>query len=528
MLPITAILALLASTSSAHQVPKLPGFKAVWSDSFEGSAGSLPDTSKWSIEAWYKDLNGDYQEYKASKENLQLSGNGVLRIIPKRDSSTAKGWSSGRLESKYTFTPAPNAKTVIQGYLRLGKAPASKKQGIWPAFWLLGDTHRTGGPIWPACGEIDIMEHVNGDTQGHAAIHCDKAPGGICEEKKGIANSVDLPDAGTNWHTWKVVIDRTPSNWVEEGVTFYVDGKQFHELKGSRINDKQVWATIAQNKMFVLLNVAVGGDWPQPPNEATAEGLEAGMEVGYVAHYVQEGAGSGTDEQSDYENAGDPLPEAPAVPKKPAKPHTEDPSTNSPYPVEQAQTPHKNPAKNLPYPDEPDQPPEQDTYTETPDYTYHPKKRPLPDGSYKPHHGPRPKYRPQGNTDYDSAPRPGYDQDSYSKSPAFDNNLRGGQSYYPKYGRPRPNTPGRYEDYPVAEYGSTGEAGYADDGPTGPRQGLGHHSSHSLGLESHSSHREECPCKKNHHNRRSSEFPPPCKCICSGSHSSSDLPGCCG
>jgi beta-glucanase (GH16 family) len=259
---ITVILfLLLATTGTAHMVPELPGYRNMWSDSFDGHAGSLPDTSKWNIEQWYQNLNGDYQEYKASQQNLHLTGNGVLRIIPKRDGSAEKGWSSGRLESKYTFTPTPNTKTVVQGYIRLGSAPASRKQGIWPAFWLLGDSHRTGGPIWPACGEIDIMEHVNGETQSHAAVHCDKAPGGICGEKTGIANSVDLPDAGTNWHTYKVVIDRTPVNWAEESLNFYVDGKNFHQLKGARINDPEVWKTIAHNKMFFLLNVAVGGEW---------------------------------------------------------------------------------------------------------------------------------------------------------------------------------------------------------------------------------------------------------------------------
>ncbi|KAF4342183.1 hypothetical protein FBEOM_3916 [Fusarium beomiforme] len=348
------ILALLATTGSAHQVPKLSGYKTVWSDSFDGSAGSLPDSSKWNIEEWYKDLNGDFQEYKASEENIQLSGDGTLHITPKRDSSSAKGWSSGRLESKYTFTPAPNAKTIVQGYLRLGRAPASKKQGIWPAFWLLGDSHRSGGPIWPACGEIDIMEHVNGDTQGHAAVHCDKAPGGICDEKKGIANSVDLPDAGTSWHTWKVEIDRTPSNWVEESLKFYVDGKKFHEVKGSRINNKQVWKTIAQNKMFFLLNVA-----PQPPNESTAEGLESGMEVGYVAHYVQEGAGSGQYQQPGSEDTEDPLPDSPAVPEEPSPLKDERPPTDSLLPEEPPQIPEKNPSAKPPCSCEQDQFPEE-------------------------------------------------------------------------------------------------------------------------------------------------------------------------
>ncbi|KAG7406247.1 Beta-glucanase [Fusarium oxysporum f. sp. rapae] len=279
---------LLATTGTAHIVPEIAGYRTIWSDSFDGSAGSLPDTSKWNIQQWYKDLNGDHQEYRASPNNVHVTGNGILRIVPRRDLSAKRGWTSGRIESTYTFTPTPGTKTVIQGSIRLGNAHPAKKQGIWPAFWLLGDSHRTGGPIWPECGELDIMEHVNGETSTYAAVHCDKAPGGICKEKKGISEAVHLPDAGTDWHTYKVVIDRTPRRWEDETVDFWVDDEHIQQVKGKRIGNPDVWETIARNKMFMILNVAIGGDWPQPPQPDTVDGLGASMEVGYVAHYVKE------------------------------------------------------------------------------------------------------------------------------------------------------------------------------------------------------------------------------------------------
>ncbi|KAF4949328.1 hypothetical protein FGADI_8983 [Fusarium gaditjirri] len=288
MLFFTVILCFLAATSIAYTAPEIAGYQTVWSDSFEGSAGSLPDTSKWDIQEWYKDLNGDYQEYRASPENVHVTGNGFLRIMPMRDPSATKGWTSGRIESKYTFTPTPGTKTIIQGIIRLGNAHPENKKGIWPALWLLGDSHRTGGPIWPECGELDIMEHVNGQTTTHAAVHCDKAPGGICNEKTGIAKEIFSPDAGKDWHTYRVVIDRTPTDWKKETVEFWVDDQHVMSVNGARIGNPKVWASIAHNKMFVILNVAVGGDWPQPPREDTAEGLGVGMEVGYVAHYVQD------------------------------------------------------------------------------------------------------------------------------------------------------------------------------------------------------------------------------------------------
>ncbi|KAK2925586.1 hypothetical protein FoTM2_013952 [Fusarium oxysporum f. sp. vasinfectum] len=269
----TIILCFLAATGTAHIVPEILGYRTIWSDSFDGSAGSLPDTSKWNIQQWYKELNSDYQEYKASPNNVHVTGDGFLRIIPRRDLSAERGWTSGRIESTYTFTPTPATKTIIQSSIRLGDGNLDKKQGIWPAFWLLGDSHRTGGPFWPECGELDIMEH---------------APGGICKEKEGISASVHLPDAGTDWHTYKVVIDRTPRRWEDETIDFWVDDQLIQQVKGKRIGNPDVWKSIARNKMFMIFNVAVGGDWPQPPQLDTIDGLGAGMEVGYVAHYVKE------------------------------------------------------------------------------------------------------------------------------------------------------------------------------------------------------------------------------------------------
>ncbi|KAF5661173.1 endo-1,3-beta-glucanase, partial [Fusarium circinatum] len=289
----TIIICLLATTGTAWDAPEIPGFRTMWYDNFDGAPGSLPDTSKWNIQHWYQDLNGDHQEYRASPVNVYHK-DGSLHIEPWRDSTAVKGWTSGRIESTYTFTPAPGVKTIIQASISLGYAPIGSKAGIWPAFWLLGDSHRTGGPIWPACGELDILEHVNDDHETYAAVHCDKSPGGICGEKKGIAGSLHLPDLGMGINTYKVVIDRTPTVWQEESVNFYAADELFHTVTGAQIGNLEVWKTIAQNKMFIIFNVAVGGDWPGPPMPFTAEGPDAGMEVGYVAHYEQEAAAEDT------------------------------------------------------------------------------------------------------------------------------------------------------------------------------------------------------------------------------------------
>ncbi|KAG5759818.1 hypothetical protein H9Q72_012057 [Fusarium xylarioides] len=293
MLFLGIILCFLAGTGTAWDPPEIPGFRTMWYDNFDGVPGSLPDTSRWNIQHWYQDLNGDHQEYRASPVNVHVMDS-FLHIHPWRDPTAAKGWTSGRIESTYSFTPAPGVKTIVQAPIDIGFAPRGRKDGIWPAFWLLGDSHRTGGPIWPACGELDIMEHVNSDTETYAAVHCDKSPGGICGEKKGISGSYDHGNGNPGLATYKVVIDRTPTVWQNESVNFYVTDQLIHKVTGAQIGNLEVWKTIAWNKMFIIFNVAVGGDWPGPPQPYTLEGPKVGMKVRYVAHYEQQASAQDT------------------------------------------------------------------------------------------------------------------------------------------------------------------------------------------------------------------------------------------
>lgn len=186
-----------------------------------------------------------------------MSGGGSLQIIPRKSPSGA--WSSGRIESKATFTPQPGKQTIIEGKIRFGDHPSGNKQGIWPAFWLLGDSIHQGTP-WPRCGELDIMETINGAPTGYGTIHCGNTPGGPCNEPIGRPTTVGLYDNG--WHTWSLKIDRTNSgNFRNEALEWSVDGRVFNRLSGQDIGDEGVWGTLAHSPLFIILNVAVGGDW---------------------------------------------------------------------------------------------------------------------------------------------------------------------------------------------------------------------------------------------------------------------------
>lgn len=168
------------------------------------------------------------------------------------------GWTSARLESTYVFTPPDGVRTLVEAKIRFGSNPQANKQGLWPAFWMLGDSIRHGTG-WPACGEIDILEMVDGILTGYGTVHCDVAPGGICNEFNGIGGNIGVPDNG--WHTWRVIIDRTPGSWLDESITWYRDGVQFMQVTGARINNQNVWNSLATTPLYFILNVAVGGDW---------------------------------------------------------------------------------------------------------------------------------------------------------------------------------------------------------------------------------------------------------------------------
>ncbi|KAJ4251487.1 hypothetical protein NW762_011472 [Fusarium torreyae] len=279
----TVLSSFLAGTALGWGAPGYSGFNLVWQDSFAGSGGSSPNGNNWNTITGYLNVNAELEVYTSSNRNLQLSGGDTLQIVPWRDSSAQNGWTSARIESKYVFTPQAGRLTRVEAPIRFGTSAIANKQGIWPAFWMLGDSLRHGG-VWPASGEIDILETVNGQLTGYGTIHCDVYPGGICNEGTGIGGTISIPDQ--DWHTWRVEIDRRPASWVQESITWYRDGIQFHQVTGGRINNQAVWNTLARSPLYFILNVAVGGTWPGYPNGNTQDGYGSMMEVGYVAQYV--------------------------------------------------------------------------------------------------------------------------------------------------------------------------------------------------------------------------------------------------
>lgn len=255
---VLASLVTLAASANAWGAPGYDGFSLIWQDSFGGSSGQLPNEGNWNIITGDLGVNNEQQVYTRNSANVQLSGGDTLQIVPWRDSSAVRGWTSGRLESKYVLTPAAGELTRVEAVLRFGDNAQANKQGIWPAWWSLGDSIRNG-VAWPACGELDIMEQVNGELIGHGTVHCDVYPGGICNEGNGLGEAIGMPDL--SWHTWRLELDRRSGNFADQAITWFMDGQQFHQITGSSIGNANVWASLCQSPIYFLLNVAVGGNW---------------------------------------------------------------------------------------------------------------------------------------------------------------------------------------------------------------------------------------------------------------------------
>ncbi|EGX94596.1 secreted glucosidase [Cordyceps militaris CM01] len=272
----------LAAVARAWNAPNYGGFNLVWQDNFGGSAGQLPNEGNWNIIDGNLGINEELQTYKRNPRNVQLSGGDSLQIVPWRDGN---GWTSGRIESKYTFTPEAGRITRVEGAIKFGDNGIEHKKGLWPAWWMLGNIFRQNKQ-WPACGELDILEAVNGELIGHGTMHCDVSPGGKCNEGAGIGSTVNFPNQ--DWHTWRLEIDLRPGNWVDQTVVWYLDGQEFHRIPGSTINNYDIWHAVAQSPLYFILNMAVGGKMPGSPNGETFDGYGSMMEVGYTAHYVSQ------------------------------------------------------------------------------------------------------------------------------------------------------------------------------------------------------------------------------------------------
>jgi beta-glucanase (GH16 family) len=293
----------VAATMSANAAvpPAGPGWALTWSDDFNGNVGSLPTSENWIIDTGHNYPGGpanwgtgEIQNYTNSPSNVSLDGSGNLRITPIKDG--AGNWTSARIETQRgNFRPAPGGKVAIESRIQMPDVTGDAALGYWPAFWALGSPYRGNWWNWPGIGEFDIMENVNGINSVWGVLHCGVNPGGPCNETTGIGNSRACPGTScqAGFHTYRFEWDQSVS---PNQLRWYVDGQQFHSVSQNQL-DASAWNDMTQHAgYYVLLNVAIGGAFPnalagQTPTAATVSGRP--MVVDYVAVF-NSGGGGGT------------------------------------------------------------------------------------------------------------------------------------------------------------------------------------------------------------------------------------------
>ncbi|MCQ9180135.1 carbohydrate-binding protein [Streptomyces sp. IBSBF 2953] len=288
----------LPANASAPTPPT--GWSQVFLDDFTGSAGTGVNSANWQYSTgtsypggpanWG---TGEVETMTNSTGNVSLDGNGNLRITPLRDS--AGHWTSGRIETKRTdFQPPAGGKLRIEARLQMPNVTGTAAEGYWPAFWALGAPYRGNYQNWPGVGELDVMENVQGLNKVWATMHCGTSPGGPCNETTGIGNSIACPNTTcqSGFHTYATEWDRSVS---PEAIRFYVDGVNYHTVTANQV-DATTWNNATNHGYFVILNVAMGGAFP----DAFGGGLDGDTQPGHpmVVDYVQvlqaAGGGSGT------------------------------------------------------------------------------------------------------------------------------------------------------------------------------------------------------------------------------------------
>jgi beta-glucanase (GH16 family) len=240
----------------------------VWSDEFNGPNGSAVDPAKWVVETggdgWG---NNELEYYTGRSENVRVE-NGNLVIEARAEKykgadGVSKDYTSARIKTLGKF-----ARTYGRFESRL-KMPAG--QGMWPAFWMMGDDIDRVG--WPTCGEIDIMENIGKEPSvNHGSIHGPGFTGDV-----GIEAHYTLPGGkkfSDDFHTYAM-------EWEPDVIRFYVDDVLYATETKTSLRAGQRWAF--DHPFFLLLNVAVGGDWPGSPDASTK--FPQTMLVDYVRVY---------------------------------------------------------------------------------------------------------------------------------------------------------------------------------------------------------------------------------------------------
>ncbi len=250
----------------------------VWSDDFDGPAGSRVDATKWNYETadgcpqgicgWG---NNEKEYYTDAADNIALNGSGQLMIVARTAPAGLNcyygpcRYTSGKITTRNKMLAQPGRVVA-----RI-KLPAG--QGLWPAFWMLGHTSPT--TPWPDCGEIDIMENKGSQpVTTSSALH---GPGYSGQTPFAHAQSLTSGALADDFHTFAV-------EWDSLVVQFFVDDALHYRV--TRNDIERYGRSVLDQPYFVIINLAVGGHFDGDPQSDAI--LPATMLVDYVRVYTKQ------------------------------------------------------------------------------------------------------------------------------------------------------------------------------------------------------------------------------------------------
>ncbi|HEU5350639.1 MAG TPA: family 16 glycosylhydrolase [Terracidiphilus sp.] len=277
-----------SNVTSQSFTMSIPSGTLVWSDEFANSTGSnaQPSPGVWTYDTGNNGFgNSELENYCAwgsstapcstAAPNAYVGIDGVLHIVAEEPSTGV--YTSARMRSQGLFSFQYGR---LEARMKLPEA-----QGMWPAFWLLGNNIATIN--WPACGELDVMEHIDGNDPppyfGAPPAGYDWIAGSIHGGASGaeLSESMQYHPSGfsaADWHTYGMI-------WSKGEIQYYVDDPSnvyaTYKSTDGAFNGK--WP-FDDGPEFIILNLAVGGSWPGAPDATTT--FPAEMQVDYVRLYT--------------------------------------------------------------------------------------------------------------------------------------------------------------------------------------------------------------------------------------------------
>lgn len=228
-----------------YTFPQYPGYQLVWSDEFDGPA---IDTNIWNWETGAGGWGNNERQYYTSHPENSYIENGCL-VIAARKNHLGHNYTSARLTTQ-------NKRSFCRGRMEARiKLPVGGK-GIWPAFWMLGNSISSVG--WPECGEIDIMEAINSLSTIYGTLHYGSSDPYIHDSNGGYLTPAVHPSG--DFHIYAVVWDTSQIRW-------YFDDRNYYTTSNWWANDP--YPAPFHQPFFFILNIAVGGNWPGYPDQTT-------------------------------------------------------------------------------------------------------------------------------------------------------------------------------------------------------------------------------------------------------------------